>query len=120
MKTYRGALSSRMWLETDRVYRAAADRLVRIKTNQQVKAADRDQSNDFSSEEAYAHTEATYKATFDDSHWKEMVRDWSRDFRKYPDLLSSGVNVSVQADNRYIVNSEGTRIGQGRGLRAAS
>ncbi|HVW83882.1 MAG TPA: hypothetical protein VHB50_04350, partial [Bryobacteraceae bacterium] len=51
-----GALRSRMWLETDRVYRAASDRLVRIRTNQLVKAADRDQSNDFSSEEAYAHT----------------------------------------------------------------
>lgn len=111
-----GALSSRMWLETDRVYRAAADRLVRIKTSQQVKAADRDQSNDFSKEEAYAHSEATYRATFDDAHWKQMVRDWSRDFRNYPDLLSSGVNVSVQADNRYIVNSEGTKIEQGRGF----
>ena len=110
------ALSSRMWLETDRVYRAAADRLVRIKTSQQVKAADRDQSNDFTSEESYAHTEATYRTTFDDAHWKEMVRGWSRDFRGYPDLLSSGVNVSVQADNRYIVNSEGTKIEQGRGF----
>jgi predicted Zn-dependent protease len=110
------ALSSRMWLETDRVYRAAADRLVRIKTSQQVKAADRDQSNDFSKEESYAHTENTYRTAFDDAHWKEMVRGWSRDFRSYPDLLSSGVNVSVQADNRYIVNSEGTKIEQGRGF----
>ena len=110
------ALSSRMWLETDRVYRAAADRLIRIKTSQQVKAADRDQSNDFTKEESYAHTEATYRTTFDDAHWKEMVRGWSRDFRSYPDLLSSGVNVSVQADNRYIVNSEGTKIEQGRGF----
>ncbi len=110
------ALSSRMWLETDRVYRAAADRLIRIKTNQQVKAADRDQSNDFSSEEAYAHTEAPFRASFDDAKWKEAVRDWSRDFRNYPDLLSSNVSVSVQADNRYIVNSEGTKIEQGRGF----
>ena len=37
------AMRPRMWLETDRVYHAAADRLVRIKTSQQVKAADRDQ-----------------------------------------------------------------------------
>ncbi len=44
-----GALKQRIWLETDRVYRASADRLIKIKTNQQVKAADRDTSNDFSS-----------------------------------------------------------------------
>ncbi len=33
------ALKARMWLETDRVYHAAADRLIRIKTNQQVKSS---------------------------------------------------------------------------------
>ena len=43
------ALQQRIWLETDRVYRASAERLIKIKTNQQVKAADRDKSNDFSS-----------------------------------------------------------------------
>jgi TldD protein len=109
------SMKPRMWLETDRVYHAAADRLLRIKTSQQVKAADRDQSSDFSSEESYAHSEATYKATFDSAHWTQMVRDWSRDFRSYPDLLSSNVQISDQADNRYIVNTEGSRIEQGRG-----
>jgi TldD protein len=111
-----GALRPRMWLETDRVYRAAADRLIRIKTNQQVKAADRDQSNDFSSEESYAHTEAVYKDKFESAHWTQMVREWSKDFRNYPDLLSSGVHVSVQADNRFFVNTEGTRVEHGRGF----
>ncbi len=111
-----GALRPRMWLETDRVYRAAADRLIRIKTNQQVKAADRDQSSDFSSEESYAHAEAVYKDKFDSEHWTRMVRDWSKDFRNYPDLLSSAVNVSVQADNRYFVNTEGTSVEHGRGF----
>jgi predicted Zn-dependent protease len=110
------ALRARMWLETDRVYHAAADRLVRIKTNQQVKAADRDQSNDFSSQEAYAKTEDVYKTTWDQTRWTQAVRDWSRDFRAYPDLLSSNVTVSVQGDNRFLVNTEGTRIEQGRGF----
>ena len=45
------ALKEELWLETDRVYRSASDRLIRIKTNQQVKAADRDQSDDFTKEE---------------------------------------------------------------------
>lgn len=110
------ALRPKMWIETDRVYRAAADRLIRIRTNQQVKAADRDQSNDFSGEESYAHSEAAYKTSFDSAHWGQMARDWSKDFRAYPDLLSSGVNISVQADNRYLVNTEGTRIEHGRGF----
>ena len=110
------ALKARMWLETDRVYRAAADRLIRIKTNQQVKAADRDQSNDFSPQEAWAHSENTFKTTFDEKHWSQEVRDWSREFRAYPDLLSSNVTVSVEGDNRYLVNTEGARVEQGRGF----
>ena len=110
------ALKARMWLETDRVYRAAADRLIRIKTNQQVKAADRDQSNDFSPQEAWAHSENTFKTTFDEKHWSQEVRDWSREFRAYPDLLSSNVTVSVEGDNRYLVNNEGARVEQGRGF----
>ena len=111
-----GALAPRMWLETDRVYRAAADRLIRIKTNQQVKAADRDQSNDFSPAESYSHTEATYHGAFDSAHWTQMARDWSRDFRNYPDLLSSSVKVTMTGDNRYLVSTEGSRIEQGRGF----
>lgn len=110
-----GALKQRMWLETDRVYRAAADRLVRIKTGQQVKAADRDQSADFSKEESYVHTEELKQPVWDETKWEQAARDWSRDFRAYPDLLSSSVSVSIQQDNRYFVNTEGTKIDQGRG-----
>src|ERR1700761_9621370 len=91
-----GALKQRMWLETDRVYRAAADRLVRIKTGQQVKAADRDQSADFSKEESYVHTEALNQPAWTQAKWEQEARDWSRDFRSYPDLLSSTVSVSMQ------------------------
>ena len=59
------ALKEDIWLETDRVYRSAADRLIRIKTNQQVKAADRDQSDDFSKEESYRNTETPAVVKFD-------------------------------------------------------
>jgi TldD protein len=110
------ALKQRIWLETDRVYRAAAERLIKIKTNQQVKAADRDTSNDFSSEESYAHWEPPTEAPFDATRWNESVRDLSKDFLKYKDLLSSDVQVSVQADNRYLVNTEGTKVQHGRGF----
>lgn len=111
-----GALKPRMWLETDRVYRAAADRLIRIKTNQQVKAADRDQSSDFSSEESYAHTQPAYRSVFETPKWAKLAKEWSADFRAFPDLLSSGVQVSTQADNRYLANTEGTRVEHGRGF----
>jgi TldD protein len=108
------ALKQRIWLETDRVYRAAAERLIKIKTNQQVKAADRDMSNDFSSEESYAHWETPTTVAFDTTRWTGSVRDLSKDFLKYKDLLASDVQVSVQSDNRYFVNTEGTKVQHGR------
>ncbi len=36
--------------------------------------------------------------------------------RKYPELLSSNVFVTAQSDNRYFVNSEGSRVEHGRGF----
>ncbi len=110
------ALRQRMWLETDRIYRAAAERLIKIKTNQQVKAADRDKSADFSSEESYAHWEQPTALRFDSGHWAGDVRELSKDFLQYKDLLASDVQVSVLSDNRYFVNTEGTKIQHGRGF----
>ena len=46
------ALRQRLWIETDRTYRRAAQRLIEIKSNAQVKVAEKDQSDDFSSEPA--------------------------------------------------------------------
>ncbi len=111
-----GALRQDLWLETDRVYRASAERLIKIKTNQQVKAADRDTSNDFSSEESYAHWEPPATIAFDSPRWTQNVRDLSRDFLSYPDLLSSDVQVSFQSDTRYFANTEGTKVQHGRGF----
>ncbi len=110
------AIKDRMWLETDRVYRAAAERLIKIKTNQQVKAADRDTSNDFSSEEMYAHTEKPTAVQLDMKAWTENVKQLSRAFRAYPDLLSSEVQITVESDNRYFANTEGTKVQHGRGF----
>ncbi len=47
------SIKRRLWLETDRAYRAAAERLIRIKTNTQVKVAEADDSDDFSIETAF-------------------------------------------------------------------
>jgi len=45
------SIKHRLWEETDRAYRAAAERLIRIQTNTQVRVAEQDASADFSSAE---------------------------------------------------------------------
>jgi len=42
------ALKRRLWLDTDRTYRIAAERLIKIRTNSEVKVKEEDQSDDFS------------------------------------------------------------------------
>ena len=110
------AIKDRLWLETDRVYRAAAERLIKITTNQQIKAADRDPSDDFSTEESYSHFEPAHQMNIDKAKWETRVRDLSKEFNKYPDVLTCAVQFIATADNRYFVSSEGSQIQHGRGF----
>lgn len=110
------AIRQRLWIETDRVYRLAAERLIKIRTNQQVKVADRDSSDDFSDEPASVYVEPPPHLQFDRAKWNERVKKLSTEFSKYPSLLTSTVVVSAQTDTRYFVNSEGSRIQHGRGF----
>ena len=109
------AIKRRVWLETDRAYRAAAERLIRIKTNAQVKVAASDDSNDFSSETPSTYQKAPAKLQFDEASWTERVRNLSARFANYPGILTSHVTVTAQTDTRYFVNTEGTRVLHGRG-----
>jgi TldD protein len=110
------SIKRRIWLETDRAYRAASQRLIRINTNTQVKVAAADNSDDFSSEPASVAVEALPKLEFNTSEWNERVRKLSARFGNYTHVLTSHVTVSGQTDIRYFVNSEGSRIQHGRGF----
>jgi TldD protein len=110
------SIRQRVWLETDRVYRAATERLIKIKTNQQVKVAERDASDDFSEEPPAVHSEALFQVKFDEKQWTDRVRKLSSAFARYPELLTSSVYVTGEGDTRYFVSSEGSKIQHGRGF----
>ena len=109
------SIKSRLWQETDRAYRAAAERLIRIQTNKQVKVAEEDASADFSNAPAQVSLAAPVKLKFDAEEWTARIRKLSARFAKYPGVLSSAVTVAAQAETRYFVNTEGTRLAHGRG-----
>ena len=110
------SIKRRIWLETDRAYRAAAERLIRIKTNTQVKVAEVDDSDDFSTRAPVTFVQAPPKLQFDEAGWKERVRKLSARFQNYQNVLTSQVSVLCQTDTRYLVNTEGTRVQHGRGF----
>ena len=110
------SIKRRLWLETDRAYRTAAERLIRIKTNTQVKVAQEDTSDDFSTEAPATFLQVPGKLKFNDAEWQDRIRRFSGRFTNYPSVLTSHVAVICQTDTRYFVNSEGSRIAHGRGF----
>jgi len=110
------SIKRRLWLETDRAYRTAAERLIRIKTNTQVKVADEDNSDDFSTEEPAVFQQAPPKLKFDEAAWSDRIRQLSARFQHYPSVLTSRVAVLCQTDTRYLVDTGGTRVEHGRGF----
>jgi predicted Zn-dependent protease len=110
------AIKRRLWMDTDRAYRGAAERLIRIKTNTQVKVASEDDSADFSQEGSATYSEPLPKLQFDEAAWSERMRNLSARFLNHPAILTSHIAVSGQTDTRYFVNTEGTAIQHGRGF----
>jgi hypothetical protein len=106
----------RAWLETDRTYRRASQRLISLKTSTQVNVASEDTSDDFSTESPSVAVMPLPVLRTGSVDWAARVRKWSGVFNQYPHVLGSAVSVSLSVENRYLVNSEGTRVQHGRGF----
>jgi predicted Zn-dependent protease len=111
------ALKRRLWLDTDHTYRIAAERLIRIRTNSQVKVKDEDPSDDFSQEEQKSvFSEAPAKLKFSAEEWTARLRKLSTSFSRYPGILTSSVSVMAQSETKYLASTEGERLQHGRGF----
>jgi predicted Zn-dependent protease len=110
------SIKHRIWLETDRAYRLAAERLIKIRTNAEVKVAEADSSSDFSREEPVARLETVPHGRFAAAEWAARARKLSEGFGDYQSILTSSVTVTYQDETKYFVSSEGSRLRYGRGF----
>jgi TldD protein len=110
------SIKRRLWLETDRAYRTAAERLIRIKTNTQVRVAEADDSDDFTTEQPSVSVQAPPDLKFSEAEWTARIRELSGRFKNYPSVLTSHVSAQGQTDTKYLVNTEGSRLEHGRGF----
>ncbi len=108
------AIRRKVWFETDRTWRAAARRLIDIKSNSQMKVAQEDNSSDFSTDEPAVHDELPARLKGPDAEWTARVKKWSADLGTNASALNTGVTLVVQRETRYLVNTEGTRLVHGR------
>lgn len=108
------ALKSIIWVDTDRKYRAAVERLMQIKTNQQIKVEEEDKSPDFSRETPQqAIMPPAAPITLDRVGWEKRIKEYSAMFNKYPDILESSVSLTADSTTKYTANTEGTLIQHG-------
>ncbi len=108
------AIQRRLWLETDRVYRLAAETLVKLRTSRELKVADEDDSDDFSREEPASHAEALPPLKFPAEDWAARARKWSAQFALHRSIITSQVTVAARRQVKALVNTEGTRLLHGR------
>ena len=109
------AIQRIIWLETDRVYRLAAERLIKIKSNRDVNVAEEDDSDDFSKEEPAVFFQPVLQVNFPMDQSAARVKKLSQAFARFPSILTSNVSLAAGRETRYFVNTEGTRLEHGRG-----
>ncbi len=107
------AIRQAIWRETDRVYRLAAERLIRLQTDKHVKVADEDAPLDFSIEAPVTASKPPESVNLAAPAWPERLQKASAGFDKYPSVLISNISLSLQRHTKHLVNSEGTRITHG-------
>ena len=108
------ALRSVIWLETDQKYKAAVERLIQVKANRAIKVDEEDTSADLSRETMRTAALPLASAEVNIPNWERKVKTYSAIFNKYPEIYEGAVTLSSNANNDYLVNSEGTSLQHGR------
>jgi TldD protein len=108
------ALRTLAWGETDRRYKDAAERFVKILTQRTLKVAEEDPADDFSREKPVTYVGPRAEISVDVPAWEARVRELSARFRGEGEILDSQVTLQVVSNTRWLLNSEGTAVQTGR------
>ena len=105
------AISRVLWLNTDRMYKKAAQSYLEIKTSTKVRAAEEDSSADFSAEKPEVNVgKIATPPEYNQKAWEDRLRHYSAIFAKHPQIENSSVMLLVGYSAHYFVSSEGTRL----------
>lgn len=107
------AIRARIWEHTDAAVKRAYEAYSKVKMNKAITATEEDPSPDFSPAKAETFYETAGFPAFDRDAWKKRLNALTAKFAPYAYIYSGQAWLTVTADNRYIVNSEGTRVKTG-------
>jgi predicted Zn-dependent protease len=107
------ALRARIWEYTDKAYKKAQENFTKVAMNKAVTAQEEDPSPDFAAAKPERFYETATLRPMDKELWRGKLNRFSAKFAAYPFIYDSEVSLSAKTENRYIVNSEGSRIKTG-------
>jgi predicted Zn-dependent protease len=103
------AIRQSLWWAADRQYKRAIEEFERKKAFMESKVIT-DKPTDFSKEDPTVHIEPRGTLSVDPAQVEQVAKSLSRVFRSHPRIQTSLVNLNLSGWNRYLVNTEGTRI----------
>jgi TldD protein len=103
-------ITEAIWLGIDDAYRSSLRRLIKIKTNSNIKVEREDQSDDFSPVEPVEYIQELIPMEIDTEEWKNDIRDGSLLFLEYENVIDSMVVLSAEQQIRRILTTDGTQI----------
>jgi len=110
------ALRAAIWQETNRRYREAVERFIKVKTNVAVKVAEEDSSADFSHEpDVYIFHEPPLDIASllgDQTKWEEKVKKYSSLFLTNENIYGGWASFSFTVERKHLITSEGASIAQ--------
>ncbi len=99
-----------IWLVTDRKFQHAQEDYIKVQGDVAVKVEKEDTSADFSRAEPEVYIGEIEHIAIDSAEWASKLKAYSARFSGNDFLLDSRVSLNVDNLDKFIVNSEGTRL----------
>jgi TldD protein len=103
------AIRQEIWWATDREYKSVLENYESKLAFMKTKVIE-DKPDDFAQAEPVVHFEPRLEPSVDRSRLERMAAALSEIFREYPAVQSSSVSIGGEGGNRYLANTEGTRL----------
>lgn len=107
------AIAQAAWRDTDRAWRSAAARYLKIKTSLQVKSSSK-MIEEFSTEQPAVASRPVPRPKWSADEWAARLRKLSLEVESAPGLLGAELGLAVRREVHTLVTSEGTKVEHGR------
>jgi TldD protein len=109
----RNVLKRNLWMETEKAYRQASAQFGQVLAEQGL-STEEDKCADFSREEPVIHSVLFKPEPADPKAVADNLKALSKIYMRYPSLEATYVSQRMDNQRRFMVNTEGTRVADGK------